>query len=75
MDWDIALRLLAAVGGPTTLVALYKWAVAQGKKDALAEQTVTTLSAKDEEITELKAENHKLWTLLEEITGPSGRSQ
>ena len=74
MDWDTVLRILPAVGGPATVIALYKWAVAQGKKEALAEQTGKTLSAKDEEIAELKAENKQLWSLLEGVTNPPGRS-
>ena len=74
MDWDTVLRILPAVGGPTTLVALYKWAKAQGKAEALAEKMKETLVAKDAEITELKAENASLWSLVNGLTVPQERS-
>lgn len=74
MDWDLALRILGAIGGPTAIVALYKWAVAQGKKDAIAEQVERTLTAKDTEIAELKEDKAQLEAWVDALTRPPGRS-
>ena len=70
MSWETAIAILAAVGGPSTVVALYRWARAQGRADALAEQARETVKAKDEEIAELATENTRLWSLFDQFTRP-----
>ena len=75
MDLDAVLKLLGAVGGPTSIVALYRWAVAQGKKQALAEQAEKTLAAKDAEIAALHAEVEQLEGWVDALTRPPGRSR
>lgn len=70
MDANNITILLTAIGGPTTIVALYKWAKAQGRAEAVQEQSAATIMAKDKEIAELNAENTRLWDLL---TKPGGK--
>lgn len=74
MDLDSVLKLLGAIGGPATLAALWRYAVAQGKRQALAEQAEKTLAAKDSEIAALKAEVQQLEGWLDGLTRPPGRS-
>ena len=70
MDVNNIAILLTAIGGPTTIVSLYKWAKAQGRAEAVQEQSAATIMAKDKEIAELNAENTRLWDLL---TKPEGK--
>ena len=70
MDANNIAILLTAIGGPTTIVSLYKWAKAQGRAEAVQEQSAATIIAKDKEIAELNAENTRLWDLL---TKPEGK--
>ena len=64
MNWGDVALVLTAIGGPTTIIALYKWAKAQGRAEYLQEQSKATITAKNAEIEELRAENVKLWALL-----------
>lgn len=67
----LVTTVTAITGG---LIALYKLAVESGKKEALTTQSQKTIKAKDAEIDELKAENQRLWALLDGFTVPPGRS-
>lgn len=72
MDWTaIVVAAVGGLGGPGAIVALYRWAKAQGRADILAEQAVETVKAKDEEIAEersareeCQSENKRLWKLI-----------
>ena len=70
MDTSQVVALISVIGGPTTIGILYKWAKAQGRAEAVQEQSAATIKAKDQEIAELNAENTKLWDLL---TKPEGK--
>ena len=74
MDWETLIKIGSALGGTSTLVALYQWAKAQGRAETLAEKMKETLIAKDTEIAELKAENASLWALVNGLTDPQERS-
>jgi hypothetical protein len=75
VDWTaILIAAVGGLGGPGAVVALYKWAKAQGRADVLAEQAVDTVKAKDEEIAgeraakeECQVENRRLWALVETL--------
>lgn len=75
----IAALITALIAAITTaagaVFAAWRWAVAQGKKDALAEQVQKTLTAKDAEIAELNEDKRQLEAWVEALTRPSGRSQ
>lgn len=72
MDWTaIIVAAVGGIGGPGTVVALYRWAKAQGRADILAEQAIETVKAKDEEVAEeragrleCEAENERLWSII-----------
>ena len=64
MEWNDLATVFAVIGGPATVAALYKWARAQGRAEAIQEQSAATILALTGEITELKAENQRLWSLV-----------
>ena len=72
----IITATFAAIGTASGAVyAAWRWAVAQGKKDALAEQVTKTLAAKDAEIAELQEDKRQLEGWVEALTRPPGRPQ
>ena len=73
MDFTGVAALITAI--VAAIAALYRWAVAQGKKDALAEQVQKTMAAKDAEIAELNEDKRQLESWIEALTRPPGRSQ
>ena len=64
------ILIIGAIGGPATFATLYKWAKAQGRAEALQEQSEKTIKALMVENGELKAENTRL---LDALTRPQGR--
>ena len=79
MDWSGAATLITAMVAALSFLGggalgAWKWAQKIARDTVLADQTRETIAAKDAEITELKAENSRLWSLLDELTSPQGRS-
>ena len=64
MEWSDLATGITVIGGPATIAALYKWARAQGRAEAIQEQSAATILALTGEIAELKAENQRLWSLV-----------
>ena len=64
MEWNDLETVITAIGGPAAVVALYKWVRAQGRAEAMQEQSAATILALTGEIAELKAENQRLWSLV-----------
>lgn len=76
MDANNIAILLTAIGGPTTIVALYKWAKAQGRAEEIQVQSAATILALKNEKAELKKElddeKRGNQILLEALTRPGG---
>ena len=74
MDANNIAILITAIGGPTTIVALYKWAKSQGRAEEIQEQSAATILALKKEKAELKEElddeRRENQILLEALTRP-----
>lgn len=74
MDLSGIAAIIVALIGTGGVGAVVKLIVEYGRRLEREEQTKRTLAAKDEEITELKAEVSKLTRWVEDLTRPPGRS-
>ncbi len=75
IPWEGLAALITAISSTGGIAALWKLyqarvaaAVAQGRKDLLAEQAQATIVAVTEELDDVKSENRRLWGLLEGLT-------
>ena len=64
------ILIIGAIGGPATFATLYKWAKAQGRAEALQEQSEKTIKSLMEENGKLETENARL---LEALMHQQGR--
>lgn len=60
MDWNTLILLIGALGGTGTIAALYKWAKAIGRAEALQEQSKRTILALKRRISAMKAHYENL---------------